>query len=147
MNNLSRQKPSKRCAGSDPRRWVLPGLMCMIMLAAMDPTIVATAIPQMVGDLGGLRLISWVFSVYVLAQTVTIPVYGKLADLYGRKPVLFFGAVVFLVGSVACALSQNMLQLIVFRGIQAVGADDNMTTVKTSTPDWESGRHRAAVQD
>src|SRR5690625_2123496 len=92
MNNLSRQKPSKRCAGSDPRRWVLPGLMCMIMLAAMDTTIVATAIPQMVGDLGGLRLISWVFSVYVLAQTVTIPVYGKLADLYGRKPVLFFGA-------------------------------------------------------
>src|SRR5690625_6906563 len=101
MNNLSRQKPSKRCAGSDPRRWLRAALPILIMLAAMDTTIVATAIPQMVGDLGGLRLISWVFSVYVLAQTVTIPVYGKLADLYGRKPVLFFGAVVFLVGSVA----------------------------------------------
>lgn len=146
MNNLSRQKSSKRRAGSDPRRWVLPGLMCMIMLAAMDTTIVATAIPQMVGDLGGLRLISWVFSVYVLAQTVTIPVYGKLADLYGRKPVLFFGAVVFLVGSVACALSQNMLQLIVFRGIQGLGAGAIMATVNTIAGDLYSIRERAAVQ-
>src|SRR5690625_271516 len=98
------------------------------------------------GALGGLRLISWVFSVYVLEQTVTIPVYGKLADLYGRKPVLFFGAVVFLVGSVACALSQNMLQLIVFRGIQGLGAGAIMATVNTIAGDLYSIRERAAVQ-
>ena len=72
----------------DHRTPVLVALMLAMALVAMDSTIVATVIPQMVGDLGGFSLVGWVFSIYLLAQTVTIPVYGKLADLYGRKPVL-----------------------------------------------------------
>ena len=91
-------------------------------LVAMDTTIVATAIPQVVGELGGFSLVGWVFSIYLLAQTVSIPVYGKLADLYGRKPVLVFGVVVFLVGSALSASSWNMLTLIAFRAMQGLGA-------------------------
>ena len=114
----------------DPRqrRWVLAGLMAMMLLAAMDTNIVATAIPQIVGDLGGLALVSWVFSIYVLAQTVTIPIYGKLADLLGRKPVLIGGALIFLVGSAACSLAWDMHALIAFRGLQGLGAGAVMAT-------------------
>ena len=92
----------------DTRCWVLAGLMAMMMLAAMDTNIVSTAIPQIVGDLGALALVSWVFSIYLVAQTVTIPVYGKLSDQFGRKPVLIVGTGVFLIGSVACSLAWNM---------------------------------------
>lgn len=120
--------------------------MCMMMLAAMDTTIVSTAIPQIVGDLGGLRLVSWVFSIYVLAQTVTIPVYGKLADLFGRKPVLIAGTVVFLIGSAACSLAWNMRTLIIFRGVQGLAAGAVMATVNTLAGDLYSVKERAAVQ-
>ncbi len=87
------------------RGWVLGALMCTMMLAAMDTTSVSTAIPQIVGDLGGLRLFTWVFSIYLLTQTVTIPIYGKLSDLFGRKPVLIGGTLLFLVGSAASSAS------------------------------------------
>ena len=125
---------------------VLLALMCTMMLAAMDTTIVATAIPQIVEDLGGFGLFSWVFSIYLLAQTVTIPVYGKLSDLYGRKPVLITGTLVFLAGSTASALSWDMLSLIVFRGVQGLGAGGVMATVTTLAGDLYSVRERAAVQ-
>ena len=128
------------------RGWVLAGLMAMMMLAAMDTTIVSTAIPQIVGDLGGLALVSWVFSIYLLAQTVTIPVYGKLSDLFGRKPVLMLGALVFLAGSVACSLAWNMHSLIVFRGLQGLGAGAIMATVNTLAGDLYSVEERGAVQ-
>lgn len=130
----------------DSRRWVLAALMCTMMLAAMDTTIVSTAIPQIVGDLGGFRLFSWVFSIYLLAQTVTIPVYGKLSDLFGRKPILMGGTLVFLAGSVACALAWDMASLIVFRGLQGLGAGAVMATVATLAGDLYSVRERAAVQ-
>jgi MFS family permease len=81
------------------RGLVLVSLMLTMALTAMDGTIVATAIPSIVRDLGGFDLFPWVFSVYLLVQSVTIPVYGKLADLYGRKPVLLVGCVLFLLGS------------------------------------------------
>lgn len=74
----------------------------------MDTTIVSTAIPQIIGELGGFALFSWVFSIYLLAQTVTIPIYGKLADVFGRKPVLIVGTLIFLDGSMASALAWNM---------------------------------------
>src|SRR5579884_530306 len=80
------------------RGMVLVGLMLTMGLAAMDSTIVATAIPAIVRELGGFALFAWVFSIYVLAQAVTIPIYGKLADLHGRKPVLIAGALIFLFG-------------------------------------------------
>ncbi len=131
---------------NDSRRWVLAALMCTMMLAAMDTTIVSTAIPQIVGELGGFRLFSWVFSIYLLAQTVTIPLYGKLADQFGRKPVLVAGMLVFLAGSTASSLSWDMLALIVFRGVQGFGAGAIMATVATLAGDLYSVRERAAVQ-
>ncbi|WP_322867136.1 MDR family MFS transporter [Aquicoccus sp. G2-2] len=130
----------------DPRRLILAALMCTMMLAAMDTTIVSTAIPQIVGDLGGFRLFSWVFSIYLLAQTVTIPIYGKLSDLFGRKPVLMSGMLIFLAGSAASALSWNMVSLIAFRGLQGLGAGAIMATVSTLAGDLYSVRERAAVQ-
>ena len=133
---------------TDPRqrRWVLAGLMAMMLLAAMDTNIVATAIPQIVGDLGGLALVSWVFSIYVLAQTVTIPIYGKLADLLGRKPVLIGGALIFLAGSAACSLAWDMHALIAFRGLQGLGAGAVMATVNTLAGDLYAVHERGAVQ-
>ncbi|MCC7194517.1 MAG: MFS transporter [Gemmatimonadaceae bacterium] len=128
------------------RRWILAALMSTMMLAAMDTTIVATAIPQIVGDLGGFALLSWVFSIYLLAQTVTIPVYGKLSDIFGRKPVLVIGTLIFLTGSAVSAASWSMVSLIVFRGLQGLGAGAIIATVSTLAGDLYSIRERAAIQ-
>ena len=128
------------------RRWILAALMATMMLAAMDTTIVSTAIPQIVGDLGGFALFTWVFSIYLLAQTVTIPIYGKLADVFGRKPVLIIGTLIFLAGSMASALAWNMLTLIVFRGLQGLGAGSIMASVNTLAGDLYSVRERARIQ-
>lgn len=132
--------------GSLHRGWILAALMMSMMLAAMDNTIVSTAIPQIVGDLGGFSVFSWVFSIYLLVQTVTIPLYGKLADMYGRKPVLIAGSVIFLTGSATCALSWNMLSLIAFRALQALGAGAIMATVNTLAGDLYGVRERAKIQ-
>ena len=128
------------------KTWILIALMLTMMLAAMDTTIVATAIPQIVGDLGGFSMFSWLFSIYLLIQTITIPVYGKLADIYGRKPILIIGIVVFLLGSVACGGAWDMYSLIFFRGIQAIGAGAIMATVNTIAGDIYSIRERAKIQ-
>lgn len=128
------------------RRWILMALMLAMMLAAMDSTIVSTAIPQIVADLGGFTEFSWVFSIYLLAQTVTIPVYGKLADLYGRKPILITGTIIFLIGSAASAGAWNMLSLILFRCLQGLGAGSIMATVNTLAGDLYSLQERARVQ-
>lgn len=120
--------------------------MITMALVAMDTTIVATAIPQVVGDLGGFSLVGWVFSVYLLAQTVTIPVYGKLADLYGRKPVLVLGVVVFLIGSALSAAAWGMLSLILFRALQGIGAGSIGATVNTVAGDLYDVRERGKVQ-
>ncbi len=128
------------------RNWILVALMMSMMLAAMDNTIVATAIPQIVGDLGGFSLFSWLFTIYLLIQTITIPVYGKLADIYGRRPVLIFGIVVFLIGSVACGGAWNMHSLILFRGLQAIGAGAMMGTINTIAGDIYTLQERARVQ-
>ncbi|HET7550366.1 MAG TPA: MDR family MFS transporter [Gemmatimonadaceae bacterium] len=128
------------------RRWILAALMMTMMLAAMDTTIVSTAIPQIVGDLGGFALFSWVFSIYLLAQTVTIPIYGKLADIFGRKPILIVGTLIFLVGSVASAFAWSMVTLIAFRGLQGLGAGSIMATVNTLAGDLYSVRERARIE-
>lgn len=128
------------------RGWILAALMLTMALAAMDSTIVATAIPQIVGDLGGFSLFSWLFSIYLLIQTITIPIYGKLADIYGRKPILIYGVIVFLLGSAACAGAWNMVSLIGFRGLQAVGAGAIMATVNTIAADIYTIEERAKIQ-
>src|SRR5881398_871171 len=101
-------------------RMVFVALMLGMFLAALDQTIVSTALPTIVGDLGGLNHLSWVVTAYLLASTVTTPLYGKISDLYGRKPVFQFAIVVFLLGSALAGLSQNMTELIGFRFLQGV---------------------------
>lgn len=128
------------------RNWILAALMLTMMLAAMDTTIVSTAIPQIVSDLGGFSKFSWVFSIYLLAQTVTIPVYGKLADIFGRKVILIIGICIFLLGSVASAFSWDIFSLITFRGIQGLGAGSIMATVNTIAGDIYSVQERAKIQ-
>jgi EmrB/QacA subfamily drug resistance transporter len=130
----------------DYRKYVLYALMMTMMLAAMDTTIVSTAIPQIVIDLGGFEKFSWVFSIYLLAQTVTIPIYGKLADIYGRKMILLVGIIIFLIGSVSSAFAWNIESLILFRGIQGLGAGSIMATVNTIAGDIYSVEERAKVQ-
>ncbi len=120
--------------------------MTTMMLAAMDATIVSTVVPQIVADLGGFSLFTWVFSIYVLAQAVTIPIYGKLADQYGRKPILLSGTVIFLAGSAACAAAWDMHSLIFFRALQGIGAGAIMATVNTLAGDLFAVRERARIQ-
>ena len=96
--------------------------MLAIGLAAIDSTIVATAVPQIVADLGGFSLFPWIFSIYLLTQAVTVPIYGRLSDVFGRKPVLLVGVAGFLVGSVLCAVAWSMVTLIIFRGLQGLAA-------------------------
>jgi multidrug resistance protein len=128
------------------RRPVLIALMTAMALAAVDTTIVSTAIPQVVRDLGGFSLFSWVFSSYLLTQTVTIPVQGRLADQWGRKPVLIVGTIVFLAGSALCASSTTMVSLILFRGLQGIGAGGVQATVNTLAGDLYDLSERGRVQ-
>lgn len=111
-------------AGLNHRRVLIifAGLVLAIFLSALDQTVVSTALPTIAGDLHGLNDLSWVITAYLLAATVTIPIYGKLGDLLGRKNVLMFAVTVFLVGSVLSGLSQTMVELISFRAIQGLGA-------------------------
>jgi EmrB/QacA subfamily drug resistance transporter len=101
---------------------ILFAVMLGLFLGALDQTIVGVALPTIVTDLGGQTLLTWTVTIYLLTSTITVPFYGKLSDLYGRKPVLMFGITLFLIGSALSGLSQNMTQLIIFRGIQGAGA-------------------------
>jgi EmrB/QacA subfamily drug resistance transporter len=107
--------------GRQPVRLIFGALLLVLLLASLDQTIVSTALPTIVGDLGGISKLSWVVTAYLLASTVSGPLYGKLGDLYGRKGVLQAAIVIFLVGSALCGISQNMTELIVFRAIQGLG--------------------------
>ena len=101
---------------------VLIGLMLSTALVALDATIIATAVPSIVRDLGGFSQFPWLFSIYLLAQAVLVPIYGKLADVVGRRPVLFFGIGVFVLGSLLCGLAWSMPTLIAARAVQGIGA-------------------------
>jgi EmrB/QacA subfamily drug resistance transporter len=101
---------------------VLGAILMALLLGALDQTVVGTALPRIVTDLQGNDLYTWVVAIYLLTSTITVPFYGKLSDYYGRKPMLIFGIVVFLAGSALSGLSQTMWQLILFRGIQGIGA-------------------------
>src|SRR5688572_13075850 len=100
---------------------VFAGLLSGMLLAALDQTIVSTALPTIVGELGGLDQLSWVVTAYLLTATTSTPLYGKLSDLYGRKVLFQAAIVIFLVASALAGASQNMTQLIVFRGLQGIG--------------------------
>src|SRR3954464_4126798 len=109
-------------------RLVIGALLVVMLLASLDQTIVSTALPTIVRDLGGLEHLSWVVTAYLLAVTVVTPLYGKLGDLYGRKLVLQTALVIFLVGSALCGLSQDMTQLILFRAVQGLGGGGLMVS-------------------
>ena len=121
---------------------VLGALMLVMLLASLDQTIVSTALPTIVGDLGGLEHISWVVTAYLLAITVVTPLYGKLGDLYGRKVVLQGALVLFLIGSALCGLAQGMTELIAFRAIQGLGGGGLMVSAQAAIGDVVSPRER-----
>src|SRR5256884_4977197 len=101
---------------------ILIGVILGMLLAALDQTIVGTALPRIVANLGGLDHYAWVVTAYLLASTVSVPIYGKLSDIYGRRLFFITGMVIFLIGSALAGTSQNMTQLIIYRGIQGLGA-------------------------
>src|SRR3954465_15680322 len=124
---------------------VVSGLMMVMLLASLDQTIVSTALPTIVGDLGGLEHISWVVTAYLLAITAVTPLYGKLGDLYGRKIVLQGALVIFLIGSALCGAAQSMSMLIAFRAIQGLGGGGLMVSAQAAigavVSPRERGRH------
>ena len=140
---------SAAAAGADfsagPKREiliVLPGLLLTLMLAMLDQLIVSTALPRIVGDLGGVTHLSWVVTAYVLAATITTPLYGKLGDLYGRKRLLVAAILIFLAGSALSGLAHSMDQLIMFRAIQGLGAGGLMVGAIATIGDLVSPRER-----
>ncbi len=121
---------------------VLPGLLLTILLAMLDQLIVSTALPRIVGDLGGVTHLSWVVTAYILASTITTPFYGKLGDMYGRKKFFVTAIVIFLAGSALSGLSQTMTQLIAFRAVQGLGAGGLMVSAMAALGDIVAPRER-----
>jgi EmrB/QacA subfamily drug resistance transporter len=122
---------------------VMGALMMCLLLSALDQTIVSTALPTIVGELGGLEHLSWVVTAYLLSSTASVPLFGKISDIYGRKPMLQGTIVIFLIGSVLAGLSQNMLMLIVTRGIQGIGGGGLLAMTFTILGDLLSPRERS----
>ncbi|MEA2142015.1 MAG: hypothetical protein QOI64_445, partial [Solirubrobacteraceae bacterium] len=125
---------------------VFSGLMLGMLLAALDQTIVATALPTIVGDLGGLEHLSWVVTAYLLTSTATTPLYGKLSDLYGRKRIFQIAIAIFLIGSVLAGMSQTMNQLIAFRALQGLGGGGLMALAMAIIGDIVAPRERGRYQ-
>jgi EmrB/QacA subfamily drug resistance transporter len=128
------------------KRWVFLGIMLSIFLAAIESTVVATAMPTVVASLGGIRIYSWVFSGFLLTQTVTMPLWGRFSDLYGRRPVYLAGLATFLVGSALSGAAQDMVQLILFRMVQGLGAGALMTLGYTIIGELFGLERRARMQ-
>jgi EmrB/QacA subfamily drug resistance transporter len=127
-------------------RLVILGVMLSIVLAAMESTVVATAMPTIVAALGGIKIYSWVFSAFLLTSTVSMPLWGRLSDLFGRRPAYLTGLVIFLVGSALSGLSQTMGQLIGFRALQGLGAGSLITLGMTVIADLFGLERRAKMQ-
>jgi EmrB/QacA subfamily drug resistance transporter len=137
---------SKSKRGKTNRPLVLAAVMLAMFMGAIEATIVSTAMPAIVADLGGFTLYSWVFSAYLLMNAVTVLIYGKLSDLFGRKPILFFGIIIFLIGSILCGFATSMESLIIFRLIQGFGAGAVTPIATTIVGDIYSAEERAQVQ-
>jgi EmrB/QacA subfamily drug resistance transporter len=129
-----------------PLRLLFPALLLVMLLSALDQTIVSTALPTIVGELGGLSSLSWVVTAYLLTSTIVVPLYGKLGDLFGRKIVLQSAIVLFLIGSALCGLAQNMTQLILLRALQGLGGGGlmviTMAAIGDVVPPAERGRYQ-----
>lgn len=125
---------------------ILASLMLATSLVALDSTIIATAVLTITDSLGGFAQFPWLFSIYLLAQAITTPIYGKIADTFGRKPVILFGIAVFALGSLLCGLATSMLALIIFRAVQGIGAGAIAPTTMTIAGDIYTLSERARVQ-
>ena len=128
------------------RRLIFGALLLVLLIASLDQTIVSTALPTIVGDLGGLQHLSWVVTAYLLASTVVGPLYGKLGDLYGRKRVLQVALVIFLAGSALCGVAQTMPQLIAFRAVQGLGGGGLLVLAMAVVGDLVAPRERGRYQ-
>jgi EmrB/QacA subfamily drug resistance transporter len=133
-------------AAVERRGMVLAAALMATAMTAIESTIVATAMPTIVGDLGGFRLFSWVFAAYLLTMAVTVPIYGRLADIYGRKRVFFAGTGIFLVGTTLCGFARTMPLLVAFRGLQGIGAGAIQPIASTVIGDIYTPTERARVQ-
>src|SRR5438105_15059075 len=127
-------------------RAVLGALFLCLLLAALDQTIVSTALPTIVDELGGLTHLSWVVTAYLLTSTIVSPLYGKFGDLYGRKIVLQIAIAVFLAGSALCGLAGDMIQLILFRALQGIGGGGLIVTTIAIIGDLIPPRERGRYQ-
>lgn len=127
-------------------RLIFAALMLVTLLASLDQTIVSTALPTIVGELGGLAHLSWIVTGYLLATTIVTPLYGKLGDLLGRKVVLQSAILLFLAGSALCGMSRSMLELIVFRAVQGLGGGGLMVTTMAAVGDIVTPRERGRYQ-
>jgi MFS family permease len=125
---------------------VLAGVMAGMLLAALDQSIVGTALPRIVSDLGGLDHLSWVVTAYLLTSTAVTPLWGKISDLYGRRLIFQVAIVIFLVGSALCGLAQDMPQLIAFRAIQGIGGGGLMAIALSIIGDVIPPRERGKYQ-
>ena len=128
------------------KQGIVVAIMLALFLGALDQTIVGTALPRIITELNGANLYTWVVTIYLLASTVTVPIYGKLSDMYGRKPLLLIGVSLFLVGSALAGLSQNIEQLILFRGIQGLGAGALFPIALATIGDLFSAKERGRYQ-
>jgi EmrB/QacA subfamily drug resistance transporter len=128
------------------RSAVTIGLLAALFIGALDATVVSTAMPRIMTDLQGLSLISWIFSIYTLTTCVTTPIFGKLADLFGRRAVFTFGLLVFVLGSILCGAAQSMPMLILFRAVQGIGAGALTPVTFTIIGDLYPGEQRAKIQ-
>lgn len=128
------------------RAVTVAGLILAIALSALEATVIATAMPTVIGDLGGIEHYAWVANAYLISSSVTVPIFGKLADNYGRKPVLLFGIAVFLLGSAASGASRSMLQLVLFRALQGLGAGAMQPMAMTVVGDIFDLEERARMQ-
>src|SRR5476651_2788612 len=129
-----------------PIRLLFKALLLVMLLGALDQTIVSTALPTIVGELGGLESLSWVVTSYLLTSTIVVPLYGKFGDLFGRKVVIQASILIFLAGSVLCGLAQNMTQLILMRALQGLGGGGlmvvTMAAIADVIPPAERGRYQ-----
>ncbi len=128
------------------RRIVIAGTLLALFLAALDQTVVSTALPRIIADLQGIGLLAWVFSAYMLASTIVVPLIGKLGDQFGRKPIFLAAIVIFIAGSVAAGAAQSMLQLVVFRAVQGVGGGMLFATSFAIVGDLYSPLERGRIQ-
>jgi EmrB/QacA subfamily drug resistance transporter len=128
---------------------IYSGLMVTLLLAALDQTIVATSLPAIVGELGGIAQYPWVFTAYLLATTVTVPLYGKLGDVHGRRPLFLIAISIFLLGSALCGAAQSMTQLVIFRAVQGLGAGGlfplALAVIGNIVPPRDRGRYQGLI--